>query len=526
MPITFGRDLNLRAWLQGLDDENAFHSILIGYDSTCTDQQSADQGIFPAGILAGFPYLRSDGTPLISGFAGMAQGISQFFNSGPTGLGYTVTSRHPGEAWSTAGGASPQGGETTVLGCAEFTIASGVARTACALVNQANVNTLAGLVVCQPAFNNQRGGTRNYTEVFGGDPFRGKDTSVSLILRTFESTPNDMRIAGVRQLSGNTIFSTANTRLANLTTLSSLSGAGIKAVTVDCSNNPGNPLGVLVNPVSTTTGTAYAFGYLGGRVFRTEDTLHAPGVHIATIATGGHSIAQWNSCLGLSGMGTSPDPLMSAADAQEYVRLMCGLGPNRDFPSHVVIWDGHNPTTNASTPGNDEATEFAAGTQTLGIANRLATIDRLNAMADALSSPRPKVLFVLTPAHRNGYSGLMRNTWYNAVVAAAAARGASVLDLHARTCPASIDQNGATPYNTLTPWYGKFASVHHVAGTSTGPVAIVSQDWLHPNPTGAREVGRLFWDSLIAATGLYPGIQAAGTTRKSIDGKVELFVDD
>jgi hypothetical protein len=509
MAFTTGRDLNLAAWIRGLNDETAYNSILIGYDSTITDNQSSDQGVYTSGVITAFPYLRSDGTPLIAGLGGAAQSLTQTFTSGAAAQGYTLTSRAAGATWTTAGGASPQA-------ASEFVIGTGVARTASTVTDQASIAGFAALVECQPTINNQRGGTRNYVEVLGGDPFRLRETSVRMILRTFANTPDDMRIVGLRQLQGNGTLSTANTELDTITTLSALSGAGIKSASVTCGNGYGNPRAGLLNPTSTTTGTAYAFGYLGSRVYRTDSGNASPGVHIASIATGGHTIGQWNSALGISGTGTTPNPYMSAADAQEYVRLMCGLGTNRDFPTHVIIWDGHNPTTGASTPGNDEATEFAAGVQTLGIANRLASIDRLNAMADALSSPRPKVLFVLTPAHRNGYSGLMRNTWYTAVVNAAAQRGASVLDLHARTCPASIDQNAALPYSTLEPWFAKATSVNAQAGTTTGPVTVASPDWLHPGPTGARDIGQMFWQSLIAATGVYPGVQTVGN-RQSID---------
>ena len=489
-------DINLSWFSSDFLRQGADIRMIVGYDSMSTDQQSTDQGSLAASIATTWTLpLRSDSSPALVGVAGsIGSSLSNIGLSNASAQGWTLGSvKTPGDTFQTSGGNQNCGAPAS-----DFYVAAGTSRTGWTTATTTGVvQTWAGAGTHSVRTGNA------YHDVYGGNPFSQRQTHARYIVKGTASNPTDMLIKGIRQASNTAIttVSAANTGYPSSATMT-ISGTTVQAFDADCGAGAGNAGIHITNPGTPTGATALRLIGLGGRVFRSSANAPIAGWHLAAWGTGGHTISQFGSCLGLTGY-TSPDPYFSATDAQAFAAAMVGGGATAG-PTHWMIYTGKNFT-------GTEQTELAAGNVATYLANHVAIINRCVAISRALNgaTTMPKVCIVFSEAHQNGYSATFWQTALQAVQMAAAQTSQSCLDLFTRTNTLPLT---GTPFSSWANPLGKQASINDAAGTSAGPIA-ATNDYLHHSKTSDRIVAEMIWDAMVESCGFMPRVSVYGAAQ-------------
>jgi hypothetical protein len=475
-----GYDTNVSNFAAGFLDVGTDLRFLAGYDSTSMDSQSTDQGIWPEAVMHDWTLpLRADGSSPWVGIAASGVYLSHTLVQAANTSGWTVTQpaigsgRVPGYAW----------GDSVTTNCAmpgmEFSIATGAARTAYVANSAGMAAVITPKIHIEPS--------SPYVDVYGGNGFTGKECMGRFIVLKNTAAPDDMRVQGLRMTDANSSISANTTAYVGSPVTCTMNGSSaVAAFDVDCGSGVGLPSVGLLNPAVPTGATTLRIFQLATRICRSSSVVPIAGAAMAIIATSGHSIGQFVACLGTSGSiptstPSSPDPYFSATNAQELIKQMCGIGAGNQMPTHVLVFTGKNFAS-------DEQTQLAAGTQTLYRDRHIAVVTALNTFADNLSSPRPKVCFVYSEAHRHGYTATHVATAQAAVQAAAQSTGASMVDLLVRTNVGNV-----TSWASYVSSYGGITVAATTTGAGAGPVAS-SKDYLHPSKGGARFVMRMLYE--------------------------------
>jgi hypothetical protein len=486
-------DINLSWFAKDFLVQGADIRMIVAYDSMSTDQQSTDQGSLAASIATTWTLpLRADLSPALVSVAGsIASSLSNIGLSNGSAQGWTLGSvKTPGDTFQTSGGNQNCGAPAS-----DFYVAAGTSRTAWTTA------TTTGVIQIWAAGGTHSVRTGNaYCDVYGGNPFSQRQCHARYIVKGTANNTTDTLLKGIRQASNVAIttVSAANTAYVSSAAMA-LSGTTVQAFDADCGAGAGNAGMHITNPTSPTGATALRMIGLGGRVFRSSAAAPIAGWHLAAWGTGGHTISQFASCLGLTGY-TTPDPYFSATDAQAFAAAMVGGGATAG-PTHWMIYTGKNFSAT-------EQTELAAGNTTTYRDNHIAVINRCVAISRALNgaTTMPKVCLVFSEAHQNGYTATFWRTALDAIQQAAANTGQSCCDLFMRTNTLALT---GTPFSSWANPLGKQASINDAVGTSSGPVA-ATNDYLHHSKTSDRIVAEMIWDAMVQSCGYLPKVSVYG----------------
>ena len=499
-------DMNLGSFAQALTVAEADVRLLVAYDSRVTGFQTAAQGAMARGIALAWPMpLRNDETPALVGLFGGTSSLSDTMYIYQGTHGWTTTNRLPGGA-APYGNWSDGGNNYAGIPTTEFNIAGGSSRTAYVDGSSANGNLWSML----PKLHFEENGNPAI-DIFGGNPFSGLQCHARHIaLGSGSAGPTDMVLAPIRHVefwpSVNTLSRTAYPA-GSLTC--NFTGSSVVTHDVDCGAGVGMPGFVLRNPVSVGAGvTAMRIFSLGGRLFRSSGGAPIAGFHVGAYGTGGHTIGQACSCLGISGQtGLSPDPYVSEANATALIKAGWGRGSGNDAPTHVICYTGANYAS-------DEQTELGAGTKTKYRDRHILWAQKMNDIcAAANGGTPPKICFVFNPAHRNTYSGTMFSTALAAVSDAAASNANwSLMDLFTPSNSKSLA--GGTPWaSPFLPPLQKGNVYRTINSASTGPQADGSADYVHFGRGGDIRNAFFMWCRLMRSINKDPGMYI-GTTRE------------
>lgn len=500
-------------------------NLLCAYDSKSIANGAIAQGSMGLSILNTWDFpIQSDGTPPIVGisthgprtfssldkFLGHASATASNFSA----THYTATTGEPRYANDAY--------ELPPTHCTVWTRAAGTGRTAWAgaLTNLNGVLFAVAFGGAPVQSNGTGSATACASGAMGVDPFAGRSTRTKFIgIRPGSNGPSDMRCQAFRQLDNTGTISNANTVLIDSPVACDFSGtADVFGVSCNAGSGWGRPGLVLANPATVSDTSAWTCISAGAAVFRDDGAGNrlGTGVTLGICAIGGLNTAQWASGMGVTGMGTNPDPYNTTAKAQKYLKEWI------DMPTHVVWYTGHN--FQAAERSDLEAGLSGAMTH-LWRDHTIAAFNAITAMCLAEGAPAPKFLIVLREwnvhSHVSGddmarFDQLLQQE----AAAVCVATGAEMIDLWGETW-----DGVTTDYNSLT-WDQKNAAMPYtqrahnqaVAGGASGPVQAAATDWLHNSVQGQMYLARMVWDIGMDAIGYVRGANF-GHPRKRADAE-------
>jgi hypothetical protein len=483
------QDYNVGPFFRSFLEAGADNRIIISYDSMSSSSGTLVRSTISFAIATTWqiPNL-GDGSP---GWVGIGDGGHHSFGKSFTGPdfgthGYTKwNARSPGGNVTPASmvtfptgdgitGGLASGGESGVASqhFADWNIqGGGSARTAFTVEpNQ------AGCLFMTTSGKSATDQSPTHVEpmhyIGAGDIFSGRQCHSRFLFTKNTKGPTDCQIIGIRQASLSFTLSLVNTSFLDRATFSMNVGAGIEPgyVDIDCGAGVGSPGYLVTNPTSVGAGvTPLHIYHTGRRIFRSSGGNPIAGTSIADLAVGSQSLIHHASLMGVAGVlggepstRNSPDPYVSAANARAYVSALAGrTGSSNLYPNKVIIYTGHNKTTNI-------VAELVTGESATALDAVLRLMQQHDANAIALGSELPDYLIVHCEKFDTGYTITQINNYRKTMRRAAVDFGprASYIDLHYRT-------DDGSPLDTPM-WYSVGRAVAAVAGPAAKTITAIS----------------------------------------------------